>query len=309
MALVIAALVFLAVLTLVGGLWWAFEARRRIAARLLQPGPAEAEAEILRGPAAPDAGSLGRAAAYQRLVALAEQAGYGGGHRRFLAIVGAFVVSGFLLGWLRTGGPGWGAVLGLLLGAVPVGYLVYRRHQRLRRFEELFPDALDMMGRSIRAGNAMISSIQLVGDEMPDPVGQEFRRVTEEIRFGLDAGEALYGLQRRIPTEDVTFFCAAIRIQRGAGGNLSEILERLSDVIRKRGELLSHARVLSAQHRWAAIWVGLSPLAFAVIFQIVTPGYFDPLLQSPIGPMLIVAGLCLEAIGFFMVWRISSIKV
>jgi tight adherence protein B len=176
-------------------------------------------------------------------------------------------------------------------------------------FEQQFPDALDAMARSIRAGNALGSSIQLVGEEMPDPVGQEFRQVHEEIRLGLDPGEALVRLRRRVPTEDVNFFCAAIKIQRGAGGNLAEILDRLSEVIRERYKLLSHARVLSAQHRYTAIFVGLSPVGFAVIFQLMHPGYFDLLLTSPVGPLLIGAGILFEAVGFFTIWRIARIEV
>jgi tight adherence protein B len=107
----------------------------------------------------------------------------------------------------------------------------------------------------------------------------------------------------------VEFFCAALLIQRGSGGNLAEILDRLSEVIRKRFELLSHAQVLSAQQRYAAIFVGASPVAFCVLFYFLEPGYFDPLLESPMAPTLITAGLVLEAIGALTIWRLARIKV
>ena len=100
-----------------------------------------------------------------------------------------------------------------------------------------------------------------------------------------------------------------MRIQRGSGGNLAEILDRLSDVIRKRFELLSHARVLSAQQRYAAVFVGSSPALFALVFYFLSPGYFDPLIESPMAPMLVTAGLVLEAIGAAIIWRLSKIKV
>jgi tight adherence protein B len=148
-----------------------------------------------------------------------------------------------------------------------------------------------------------------VGEEMPDPTGAEFRQVDDEIRLGSDPSEALSGLETRMPTEDVRFFCTAIRIQRGAGGNLAEILDRLAEVIRERFKILSYARVLSSQHRWSAVCVGLSPVVFAVMFQLLHPGYFDAMLTDPIGPTLIVAGLILEAIGFLTIWRIAQIKV
>ena len=117
------------------------------------------------------------------------------------------------------------------------------------------------------------------------------------------------GLERRIPADDVRFFCTAMNIHRTTGGNLAEILERLTEVIRERYKLLSHARVLSTQHRWSAILVGISPVAFAVLFQLVNPEYFDAFWQSGAAPMLLTLGLLSEAIGFFMIWRISKIKV
>src|SRR6266545_6833853 len=166
-----------------------------------------------------------------------------------------------------------------------------------------------MISRSMRAGNALTSAIQLVGQEMADPIGQEFRQVAEEIRLGLDPTEALGGLKTRVASEDVAFFCTAVNIQRAAGGNLAEILDRLSDVIRKRFELLSHARVLSAQQRYAAIFVGLSPALFSLIFYFLSPGYFDPLIESPMAPTLVGAGLALELVGAMIIWRLAKIKV
>jgi tight adherence protein B len=188
-------------------------------------------------------------------------------------------------------------------------YLLYRRRRRLNAFQTQFPDALDTITRAIRAGNALSGAIRVVAEDMPDPVGEEFRRVDEEIRLGMDPGEALFRLQERVPVEDMGFFCTAIRIQRGVGGNLAEVLDRLAEVIRERFKILSYARVLSAQHKWSAICVGLSPVVFAIFFELAHPGYFDALKTNPIGPWLVSAGLILEAIGFFVIWRIAQIKV
>ena len=314
MALLVASLVFVAIVGLLAGIVWALESGRRVSARL---GGAAVRGEqesfdILRVDVSedePHLAGLNRLALYRSINRLRTQAGYGDDATRFVVLLAALAVVGLVVGWARTGWLLGGLIGGAALPALPVLFLVYKRYQRFERFGQLFPDALDMMARAIRAGNALTGSIQLVGDEMPDPVGREFRRVAEEVRFGLDPGEALTGLQQRMPTEDVTFFCTALRIQRGSGGNLAEVLDRLSDVIRKRYELLSHARVLSAQHKWAAICVGLSPIAFSILFEVVRPGYFAPLLESPIGPFLIAAGLVLEVIGFLLIWRISAIKV
>jgi len=125
----------------------------------------------------------------------------------------------------------------------------------------------------------------------------------------MDPGEALFRLQRRIPTGDTAFFCTAITIQRSAGGNLAEILDSLSEVIRERFKVLSHARVLSVQHRWSAICVGVFPIVLAIMFELVSPGYFEPLLNSPLASRLIWAGIILEGIGLFMIWRIAQIRV
>ena len=112
-----------------------------------------------------------------------------------------------------------------------------------------------------------------------------------------------------MPSEDVRFFCTAVSIQRMSGGNLAEILDRLSEVIRERFKLLSHARALSAQHRWSAILVGLSPIGFAVLLKVMNPRYFDVFLESPQAPMWLAMGLLSESIGFFVIWRISKIEV
>jgi tight adherence protein B len=165
------------------------------------------------------------------------------------------------------------------------------------------------MSRALRTGYALGGAIQLVGEEMPEPVGPEFKRVFEEIRLGMDPTEALVRLRQRAPTEDMEFFCSALIIQRGAGGNLTEILDHLSEVIRERFKLLSHIRALSAQHKWSAICVGLSPVIFAMLFHVLSPTYFDPLWTSPLAPYLIGTGILMEAIGFTMVWRIAQIKV
>lgn len=313
MILAIAALVFLCVVILIVGFWWVSQANRNVRARLSRAAPTQGQADILKPEGETGDGAvtaLLRATGLPaRLAVLAVQAGYTTTAADLTLIVVACAAVGGAGGWLRTGVFAWGILTALILSFVPVVYLMYKRNRRVTRFQTQFPDSLDMVTRSIRAGNALSGAIQLVGQEMPDPVGQEFRRVDTEIILGMEPGEALFRLQARVPTEDVRFFCTAIRIQRGSGGNLAEILERLAEVIRERFKILSYARVLSAQHRWSAILVGLSPLIFAVIFQMLHPGFFDPLFSDPLGPTLITSGLILETVGFFMIWRIAQIKV
>jgi tight adherence protein B len=315
MPLFIAALVFLAVVVLIVGIWWASEGRRRVRERMEGSGPigSDVDTEILRVDPREGAtglmGTLSRTSLFDRLTVIAEQAGYQRSVTDIVLIMAAFASGGALVGWFRTGSPLWTLLAAALGGSLPVFYLLYRRSKRIQRFEKDFPDALDAMARSIRAGNALSAAIQIVGEDMPEPVGPEFKRVVDEIRLGLDPGEALVKLGQRIQTEDMRFFCSAIRIQRGAGGNLAEVLDRLAEVIRERYKILSHARVLSAQHKYSAICVGLAPIIFAIMLELFNPGYFEPLLTSPVGPLMIGAGAVFEAIGFFMIWRIAQIKV
>ena len=312
MPLAIAALIFLAIVVLVVGVWWVAQTERSVRARLKRPAPG-GPAGILRSNVERSDGPLGDLLGgtgwMEWLGDLVTQSAYKGTAGDLALMILAFAVVGVAGGWLRTGWFFWGLIAGIALGSVPIVYLLFRRRQRLNAFQTQFPDSLDTITRAIRAGNALSGAIRVVGEDMPDPVGAEFRRVDEEIRLGMDPGEALFRLQKRVPVEDIGFFCAAIRIQRAAGGNLAEILDRLAEVIRERFKILSYARVLSAQHRWSAVCVGLSPAAFAVVFELLHPGYFSALATNPIGPYLVGAGLILEAIGFFMVWRIAQIKV
>jgi tight adherence protein B len=307
----VAALVFLAVMTVTIGGWWVWESSERLRRRLAQAGYEPDETRLLKAEAtaSPLDVVARRSSLVAQLTALAQQAGSRQAAGDLLLLLAVIAGVGAAVGGWRTGSASGALLAGVVSGFLPVIYFCHKRQRRLKRFQEHFADAVDMISRSMRAGNALTTAIQLVGEEMADPIGQEFRQVAEETRLGLDPTEALGGMKTRVPSEDVAFFCTAINIQRGAGGNLAEILDRLSDVIRKRFELLSHARVLSAQQRYAAIFVGFSPVVFSILFYFISPGYFDPLIESPSAPMLVGGGLVLQIIGFAVIWRMARIKV
>lgn len=305
MALAIAFLVFIVVVTLITGIWWAMLPGRRIQDRLSgKTAPGESWDNLLLKPERTlQIGPL------ERLTVLVAQAGYSWAPRQVLLVIGAFAAVGAMAGSLRVGGAFWTLVGAAVMAGLPILFLIYRRSQRITLFQTQFPDALDMMTRAIRAGHALGGAIRLVAEEMVAPVGPEFQYVAEEIRLGVDPSTALAGLEQRMPTEDVQFFCTAVSIQRSTGGNLAEVLDRLSEVIRERFKLLSHARALSAQHKWSAILVGISPVVFAALFQFLSPGYFTNFLASPIAPTMLGLGLVSEIIGFAIIWKISNIKV
>ena len=314
MALLAALLVFCSLVTLVVGVWWATEGRRRLRERLEVPGSQVGPENLLReGPRSAATGLatavLGGTRIWRRLEALVVQAGYRQRVGDFALMVLAFALVGGALAALRTGSVAWGILTAPVGAALPIVYLLHRRQRRTRQFEAQFPEALDMIGRAMRAGNALSGAIRLVGEEMPDPIGEEFKQVSEEVRLGMDPGEALSRLQSRVLVPDITFFCTAIRIQRGAGGNLAEVLDRLAEVIRERFKVLSYARALQAQHKWSAIIVGLSPVIIGLAFQLMNPEYFTAMLNDPLGPLFIGAGLVFEVVGFFTIWRIAQIKV
>jgi tight adherence protein B len=304
-ALIIALLVFVGLAGIIVGLWWAFgpsrKLRERLAAATTTP-EADLSAIMIRT-------RESKLSSAKALASLLQRAGYRHTVNEVGTIIGLFCLLGAVVGALRIGG-GLGALIGAaFLGSLPVIFLRYKAHQRINRFQRDFPDAMDMMTRAIRAGHALGSAIRLVGEEMRDPIGPEFARVAEEMRLGRDVNEALAGLEQRVPAEDIMFFCTAVSIQRTAGGNLAEVLDRLAEVIRERYKLLSHARVLSTQHRWSAILVGLSPIVFAILFQLIQPNYFTAFFESPSAPTFLALGIAFESVGFFWVWRISKIKV
>ena len=144
----------------------------------------------------------------------------------------------------------WGVPVGAAAGfALPFMVLNYKRGKRLRAFEEAFPEALDLISRALKAGHAFATGMKMVADEMPEPIGPEFRKTFDEQNFGLPLKDALDNLTHRVPIIDVRFFATAVLIQRETGGNLSEILENLAHVVRERFKILRQVRVYTAHGR------------------------------------------------------------
>ena len=314
MLLLLAALVFVGVVVVLVGAWWAFTVGWQVRDRLAAPSPSvtAAATNLLREDPNRETRTelLSKTVPFfDRLPRLVDQAGYPGRAIEALLVIVAFALVGGAVSAMRIGGLRaalFGAVAGIL---VPVFALFVMRRRRTARFEKQLPEALDMMARAIRAGNALPSAIQLVGEEMPAPAGTEFRQATEEIRLGVDPSEALERLRNRIALDELSFFCMAVKIQRASGGNLAEVFDRLAEVIRERFKLLSYAKALSTEHRYSAVIVALAPVALAGFFEFLMPGYYTPLLESELGPTLLVLGASLELIGGFVIWRIAQIKV
>jgi tight adherence protein B len=201
-------------------------------------------------------------------------------------------------------------VAGVLVGGVlPVAWLKYRRAARLRRFEEQFPEALDLMSRAIRSGHAFQSSMGMVADELPAPVGAEFRRSFDQQNFGLPLREALNGLAERVPLLDVKFFVTAVTIQRETGGNLAEILDNLAHVVRERFKILRQVRVHTAHGRFTGYVLLALPPALAVVLRFINPEHMELLFQERMGHLMLMGAIVMQIIGYVWIRRVIRIEV
>lgn len=202
-----------------------------------------------------------------------------------------------------------GAAAAAVLGTAPFMYVQYMRSKRLEKVERQLPDALDLIARALRAGHAFSSALKMTGEEMADPVASEFRTVHDEVNFGVSLEQALAHLSERVPLTDLRYFVVAVLIQRESGGNLTEILANLSKLIRERLKLLAKVRVLSSEGRMSAWILGLMPFFLAGAMNLVNPGFMSPLWKDPIGIAIVKYMLTLMLIGVVIMRRIIRIRV
>ncbi|MES2014132.1 MAG: type II secretion system F family protein [Pseudomonadota bacterium] len=200
-------------------------------------------------------------------------------------------------------------VIGLVASTVPFIYMQGAKHNRMQLIERQLPDALDLMGRAMKAGHAFPSALQMVGSEMPDPIAAEFRIVFDEINYGISVQESLTNLATRVPSTDVSYFVIAVLIQRETGGNLAELLGNISTLIRARLKLLGTVQVLSAEGRLSAWILTLLPFALAFVLQLINPKFLAVLWTDPMGIKMVGVAICMMIIGIFTMWRIIKIRV
>jgi tight adherence protein B len=202
---------------------------------------------------------------------------------------------------------GWvGALLGFF---IPYAYASHMRTKRFQKFEEKFPEAIDTLARAVRAGHAFTTAIELIANEVAEPVGGEFRQLFEEQKYGLPVRDALLNLADRIPLVDVKFFVTAVMLQRETGGNLAEILDNLSYVIRERFKILRQVRVHTAQGRLTMLLLMALPPTIVVVMQFINPGFIRPLFTEWLGHVAIVVAISLQTLGYFVIRRIIRIQV
>lgn len=227
----------------------------------------------------------------------------------FLLITAAIGAAGFVLCFFLTKMLILSLIAGLLLLAAPFIFLEVKKRQREDRFTELFPDALAMISRSIRSGHSFTSAIQLVGTEVPDPVGNLFKTAYDQQLLGLRINDTLDNLNERIDSLDLRFFTTAVAINSEVGGNFAEILDKLAETIRERIKIRRQLRVHTAQGRMSGYILAVMPIVTFFLMDIMIPGYQKTLLNDDLGfKILILAGV-LQVIGFLTIRRIINIRI
>ena len=319
--LIPAVLVFLAVafgtLSLAILLDIAQERRRRVAAlRQLREFTNQVQGEgpgLLRGMEAHVPRWLmpiaSRVPAFEDAQLMLEQAGSSMTLARFLVIsAGLTVALGLSVLVLTLMWPA--ALIAAAVGGLSP-YLVFRhkRNKRFYKFEEQLPEAIDMLGRAIRAGHPLSSGLKMVSDEAGEPVASEFRRAHEEHRFGLAFEDALLAMADRVRIVDVRILVTAILIQREVGGNLAEILDNLATVIRARFTIRRQLRVYTAQGRFSGYVLAILPIAVGAAVYSLNPSYIMLLFTDPIGKLMLITAVIFQLIGFLWIRKIVNIEI
>ena len=208
--------------------------------------------------------------------------------------------------WIRPGLLGW--LPGLALGCAPYLYLQHKRKRRAQRFAEMLPAAIDLMSRGLRAGQALPATIETISRECDDPLRAEFRRAADEQSFGLPFREAMLNLSRRMPVPDLQFLVTAILVQKETGGNLAQILDKTSNVLRERIRVVGQLRIRTAQGRLTgAVLMGL-PFVIFIGMNFLNPGYGRALFDTPMGQKMVTYASILMVIGILMIRKIVNLK-
>jgi tight adherence protein B len=225
-----------------------------------------------------------------------------------LATIIAGIGSGILCSFFVAQPIFW-LVAGVIGAMLPMAWLRYKRSKRLRRFEEQFPEALDLLSRAIRAGHAFQTAMGMVADELDDPVGTEFKKAFEQQNFGLPLRDVLDQIAERVPILDVKFFVTAVSIQRETGGNLAEILDNLAHVVRERFKILRQVRVHTAHGRFTGYVLLALPAALGIALLFLNPDMMNPLFKEHLGQMMLLFAMVMQTVGFVWIRQVIKIEV
>ena len=227
----------------------------------------------------------------------------------FLLIVIGLAFFAFLIAFIAYLRVELALAIGALAGAAPFLVVQYKRHRRFSRFEEQFPEAMELLARAVRAGHAFTTAFSLIGEEMSDPVAEEFRITYRQQGLGLPLRDALANMAVRVPLPDVRIFVSAIQIQRDSGGNLGEILDNLSTVVRERFKILREVQVLTAEGRLSMYVLISLPFGVAFLLYLANPTYMTPLFTDSMGQTALLIAAVNQVIGYVIIRKLVRIKV
>ena len=229
------------------------------------------------------------------------------GLRRFLAISVGLAAIGFFSAFALTQ-DSFRSAPALLMGVLPLLWARSKAGKRMRVFDGQLASGLELVTRSMRSGHSLIAGFQMVGEELPDPIGTEFGVVAEEVRLGLELRDALGNLMRRVDNENLPYLTTAVLIQRQTGGNLAELLDRLSTLLRERIQFTGRVHALTAQGRGAATFLALwLPFIICLVWML-APDYLRPLFENSWGHYVLAAAFALDGLAYFMALRIADVE-
>lgn len=243
------------------------------------------------------------------LTRLYEQADVNMPFNKFMGIVVALAFAGAGIGFALKVPPYLLPLGSLILGVTPFMWLMHRKKRRIRKFLDAMPEAVELIGRGLRAGHSLASALHLVSDEMKGPIADEFGRVFEEQNLGIPLELALRGMADRIPSVDVRFFVIAVVIQRATGGDLAEVLDKIGRLIRQRFELFGHVKSLTAEGRLSGIVLLALPPGLLTFLSFSNYAYVSVLFTTSVGTKMLAITAALQLLGAWMIKKIVAIKV
>ena len=228
---------------------------------------------------------------------------------KFAMISGVMGVAGLVAAVVLSVHPAMIPLLGLMMGALPLCWVLVRRKRRLKAFAGQLPDALEMIARTLRSGQSLAFGFSMVSTEMPAPIGREFGRVFEEQNLGISLDESLRSMTARIPNLDLKFFVTALVLQRQTGGDLAEILDKIGELIRDRFRIWGQIQALTGEGRLSGLVLLVLPFVLLVAVYKLNPDYIMILFRDPVGKQMLAIAAFMQVLGALMIRKIVNIKV
>ncbi len=227
----------------------------------------------------------------------------------FLLLMLVLASMGFLGSSFATKNSVISLIVGALLGGMPFYYVCLKKRRRMIRLEEQLPDGLELIARALRAGHAFSSGISLAADEFDDPLGTEFGKTLDEINFGVSVSDALKNLANRVDSADIKYFVVSVMIQREAGGNLAEVMDKIAYIIRERFKFRGKVKILSAEGKLTASILCAIPFLIIIALRFINPSYINTLLAEPSGRIISALAGCMMVVGILVMKKLINIKV